>query len=97
MEYYSNQAVGNISVFLSSNIMIYSFRIVGGTELTPNIPFLTFTNKIKIKANIIGVVDSTEFAIMSDIQKNNIYHASSFTKTLRNNAHCFGITFIEQC
>ncbi|WP_293958315.1 hypothetical protein [uncultured Fusobacterium sp.] len=77
--------------------MVYSFKIPANTELTSNIPFLTFTTKIKVLANIIGVVDSSEIAISSDINKNAIIYGSSRGKITTKDSHCFGIVFIEQC
>lgn len=77
--------------------MVYSFKIPANTELANKVALLTFTNKIKVLANIVGVVDTAEITVISDISKNAIVFGSSGTTTLKKHAHCFGIIFIEQC
>ena len=62
-----------------------------------NASLLTFVKEeAKIKTNIIGVVDSSEIAISSDINKNAIIYGSSRGKITTKDSHCFGIVFIEQ-
>ena len=58
---------------------------------------LTFTKKIKIKSEIVGVVDSNEFTVISNIELNAITHGSSFQSDINKTSHSFGILFIEQC
>ena len=96
-QYSSNQKISNLSVYISSNILIYSFRLLGNQQLTSWETLLTFTEKIKIKSEIIGVVDTGLFSIISNIDSNAIIHGSRFDNNITKASHCFGIVFIEQC
>ena len=95
-EYYSHSALSNKNIYISNNILVYSFKIPANTELANKVALLTFTNKIKVLANIVGVVDTAEITVISDINKNAIVYGSSMAKTLTKDSHCFGIVFIEQ-
>ena len=75
---------------------MYSFKIYPNTILESNEILITFTDKILVLSKMIGVVDSGEFAIISDVENNCIKFGSSQKFTTTKNAHCFGIIFINK-
>ena len=93
--YYSHSGTLNKTVYSCGNILVYSFKLIQGTLLEANASLLIFVKEVKVKANIIGVVDSGEIAISSDINKNAIIYGSSKGKTTTKDSHCFGIVFVE--